>query len=105
MAGQPFPELGTAALNGDLYVNIHTEQNPNGEIRGQIQIQRGLLGTSSTFSFLDEQQKVKVTEESKRDRGIDHTFDSVPGMLLWAGLITYVYPLLRDTIVHIHILN
>ena len=39
MAGQPFQELGTAALNGDLYVNIHTEQNPNGEIRGQIQIQ------------------------------------------------------------------
>ena len=39
MAGQPFQELGTDALNGDLYVNIHTEQNPNGEIRGQIQIQ------------------------------------------------------------------
>lgn len=39
MAGQPFQELGTAALNGELYVNIHTEQNPDGEIRGQIQIQ------------------------------------------------------------------
>jgi CHRD domain-containing protein len=39
MAGQPFQELGTAALNGNLYVNIHTEKNPNGEIRGQIQVQ------------------------------------------------------------------
>jgi hypothetical protein len=39
MAGQPFQELGTAALNGNLYVNIHTETNPNGEIRGQIQVQ------------------------------------------------------------------
>jgi hypothetical protein len=36
MAGQPFEELGTAAINGSLYVNIHTETNPNGEIRGQV---------------------------------------------------------------------
>jgi hypothetical protein len=39
MAGQPYQELGMAAINGSLYVNIHTEKNPNGEIRGQIQAQ------------------------------------------------------------------
>jgi hypothetical protein len=38
MAGQPYQELGMAAINGSLYVNIHTEKNPNGEIRGQIQL-------------------------------------------------------------------
>ena len=39
MAGQPYQELGIAAINGSLYVNIHTEKSPNGEIRGQIQLQ------------------------------------------------------------------
>jgi hypothetical protein len=42
MAGRPLQEMGTAAINGSLYVNIHTETNPNGEIRGQV--------TSSTGS-------------------------------------------------------
>ena len=29
-------DLETAMSNGETYVNIHTEQNPDGEIRGQI---------------------------------------------------------------------
>lgn len=36
MAGKQLPDLVTAMSNGETYVNIHTEQNPNGEIRGQI---------------------------------------------------------------------
>jgi hypothetical protein len=36
MAGKQLTDLVTAMSNGETYVNIHTEQNPNGEIRGQI---------------------------------------------------------------------
>ena len=38
MAGKQLTDLVTAMSNGETYVNIHTEQNPNGEIRGQITI-------------------------------------------------------------------
>jgi hypothetical protein len=36
MAGKQLTDLVTAMNNGTTYVNIHTEQNPNGGIRGQI---------------------------------------------------------------------
>jgi hypothetical protein len=35
LAGKQISDLAAAGGNGTLYVNIHTEQNPNGEIRGQ----------------------------------------------------------------------
>jgi hypothetical protein len=34
MAGKQISDLTTAGADGKLYVNIHTEKNPNGEIRG-----------------------------------------------------------------------
>jgi hypothetical protein len=38
MAGKQLTDLVTAMANGKTYINIHTEQTPNGEIRGQIQV-------------------------------------------------------------------
>lgn len=37
MKGKPLSELALAGANGSLYINIHTEQYPDGEIRGQIE--------------------------------------------------------------------
>lgn len=35
LADKPVADLITAGSNGTLYINVHTEANPNGEIRGQ----------------------------------------------------------------------
>ena len=35
MAGKPLSDYLAAGANGSLYIDIHTERNPNGEIRGQ----------------------------------------------------------------------
>jgi hypothetical protein len=42
MAGKLLSNLTSAMRNEQTYVNVHTQQNPNGEIRGQI-----LNGTSA----------------------------------------------------------
>lgn len=34
MQGKTIPDLIAAMKNGSTYVNVHTEQNPNGEVRG-----------------------------------------------------------------------
>ena len=36
MKGKQLSDLATAMSNGSTYVNVHTEKQPNGEIRGQI---------------------------------------------------------------------
>jgi hypothetical protein len=36
LAGQPFSALINALNNGTAYVNVHTNQFPAGEIRGQV---------------------------------------------------------------------
>ncbi|MGW8180993.1 MAG: CHRD domain-containing protein [bacterium] len=36
LAGQTIQDLAEEIMNGNTYVNVHTTQNPGGEIRGQI---------------------------------------------------------------------
>jgi hypothetical protein len=36
MQGKTMQDLIAALKNGTTYINVHTEQNPNGEIRGQL---------------------------------------------------------------------
>ncbi len=40
MAGKQISDLITAMQNGETYANVHTQQNPNGEIRGQIMAEK-----------------------------------------------------------------
>ena len=37
MAGQTLADLQTAMTSGDTYVNVHTDDHPDGEIRGQLE--------------------------------------------------------------------
>jgi hypothetical protein len=36
MAGKQIEDLANNMTNGGTYINVHTQQHPNGEIRGQI---------------------------------------------------------------------
>jgi hypothetical protein len=48
MQGKQISDLVTAMNNGSTYINVHTVQNPNGEIRGQIT--NGTEGTGNNTS-------------------------------------------------------
>ncbi len=49
------PELIEAMLNGGLYFNIHTDENPGGEIRGQILLETDVAYTA----MLDAEQETE----------------------------------------------
>ena len=50
MAGQTLADLQTAMTNGDTYVNVQTEDQPDGEIRGQVKVK----GDNATDSSVTE---------------------------------------------------
>jgi hypothetical protein len=47
MAGKTIADLKTAIANGDLYINLKTQDHPDGLMRGQIKL-KGDNATSST---------------------------------------------------------
>ena len=50
MAGKTLSDLVTAMQKGEIYVNVHTEANPNGEIRGQIGMANATTISNSTIT-------------------------------------------------------
>jgi len=58
MKGKPLSGLIDLFQNGDAYVNIGTEQNPNGEIRGQI----GFAGIDESGKALGEKNLTLADE-------------------------------------------
>lgn len=45
------PEQATSLLDGRMYINIHTEANPNGEIRGQVSCEQSEEGFLDSFNL------------------------------------------------------
>jgi hypothetical protein len=50
MKGKTISDLVSSMNDGNNYVNVHTQANPNGEIRGQLEIS----GSTNTTSTADE---------------------------------------------------
>jgi hypothetical protein len=38
LQGKPLDVLSQAIKDGNVYINVHTEQNPSGDIRGQLKL-------------------------------------------------------------------
>ncbi len=56
MKGKSFAELISTMKSGDTCVNIHTQNHPNGEIRGQIE-----SGSGNTTTNVNTNQTANVT--------------------------------------------
>ncbi|MBT8399881.1 MAG: CHRD domain-containing protein, partial [Rhodothermia bacterium] len=77
------PELLTALLNGELYLNIHTTANPAGELRGQI-LRAG--ATALAASLTPEQETADVTQAAAGTAFITVATDRVDYELTVDGL-------------------
>ena len=45
LEGMQLSDLITAMENNETYVNVHTQENPNGELRGQISVMSNSTGS------------------------------------------------------------
>ena len=50
LAGKSIADLVAKMQSGEAYVNVHTEANPNGEIRGQIEMANATMMSNSTMT-------------------------------------------------------
>ena len=57
MAGQTIADLKTAMANGDTYVNLKTQDHPDGQIRGQIKLKGDNATSSANVTQLYKQSQ------------------------------------------------
>jgi len=57
MAGKTLQDLQTAMGKGETYVNIHTSEHPQGEIRGQIKIRSGNMTDANSLNATSSAEK------------------------------------------------
>jgi Ca2+/Na+ antiporter len=50
LAGKSISDLVAKMQSGETYINVHTDANPNGEIRGQIEMANATTMSNSTMS-------------------------------------------------------
>jgi Ca2+/Na+ antiporter len=50
LAGKSISDLVAKMQSGETYVNVHTDANPNGEIRGQIEMANATMMSNSTMT-------------------------------------------------------
>ena len=89
------PDVIARLLNGGYYINVHTEDNPSGEIRGQI----GLETDYRYTAFMEGSQEVPEVTTDGYGLGIfhlNHSQTSVNFKVLFQGLTSNV------TGAHIH---
>jgi len=84
--GMVFPEGYMADLRaGNIYLNIHTEANPSGEIRGQLSLDEGL--TFDTWLSGSQEVPASVTEATGFAAiSLSPTFDEITYRVVTDGL-------------------
>jgi hypothetical protein len=50
LAGKSISDLVAKIQSGETYVNVHTGANPNGEIRGQLEMANSTVASNSTMT-------------------------------------------------------